>query len=237
MNLIGLILVVINLSPCELYNQANQAYEQEDYAQAIEIYEQVSKTTRNSCLYYNLGNAYFKSGKIGKALLNYHRARFLAPRDRDINANIQFLRNYRIDKNLTIENPIIKIIANLFHLISFREAMFLSAISFLVTIILIGFFLIFVKRIFLYIPIFTGIIFLYSFITWQVWRGERNSARAVIVVPEVTLRSGPGQDYKDILLAHDGLEVKIIESRGEYSLVQFPGGGGWLETQAIEKIF
>ncbi|MEO0115105.1 MAG: tetratricopeptide repeat protein [candidate division WOR-3 bacterium] len=225
------------MTPCELYNEANAAYERGDYAQAIELYEQAVRTTQNSCLYYNLGNAYFKSGQIGKALLNYQRARFLKPRDRDINANIQFLRNYRIDKMLTIENPIIKIIANFFHFLSFQETLFLSALSFFVMMVLIALAIIFYQRVLAYIAIVGAVIFLYSFISWQIWQGERSPTRAVIIVPEVTLHSGPGQEYKDIYIAHDGLEVKVLESRGDYSLVQFPGGGGWLETKAIESIF
>ena len=237
MNLLCLILLFTQTTSCDLYNQANQAYEQEDYSKAIELYEQAASNTNNGHLYYNLGNAYFKSGQIGKALLNYNRARFFSPRDRDINANIQFLRNYRIDKNLVIEGPIIKIISSIFHLVSFREAMFLATILFFITIILIILSIIFYQRIFSYIAIATGIIFLYLFITWQVWQGEKSSARAVVIEQEVTLRSGPGQEYKDILIGHDGLEVRIIESRGEYSLVQFPGGGGWVESNTIEKIF
>lgn len=237
MNLLCLVLLFTQTTPCDLYNQANQAYEHEDYYKAIELYEQAASTTKNGKLYYNLGNAYFKSGQIGKALLNYNRARFLAPRDRDINTNIQFLRNYRIDKNLNIESPIIKIISSIFHLLSFREAMFLAAILFFITIILIILSIIFYQRIFSYIAIATGIIFIYLFISWQVWQGEKSSARAVVVDQEVILRSGPGQEYKDILIGHDGLEVRIIESRGEYSLVQFPGGGGWVESNTIEKIF
>jgi tetratricopeptide (TPR) repeat protein len=201
------------------------------------LYEQAASNTKNGLLYYNLGNAYFKSGQIGKALLNYNRARFIAPRDQDINANIQFIRNYRIDKNLIIESPIIKIISILFHFVSWQEAMFLSAIIFFLTIILIALAIIFYQRIFGYIAIGAGVIFIYLFITWQIWQWEKSSARAVIVATEVTLRSGPGLDYKDILIGHDGLEVKILESRGEYFLVQFPGGGGWVEAKSIEKIF
>jgi len=230
-------LLAIQLSTCDLYNQANQAYEKEDYAKSIELYEQAASNTKNGLLYYNLGNAYFKSGQIGKALLNYNRARFIAPRDQDINANIQFIRNYRIDKNLIIESPIIKIISILFHFVSWQEAMFLSAIIFFLTIILIALAIIFYQRIFGYIAIGAGVIFIYLFITWQIWQWEKSSARAVIVATEVTLRSGPGLDYKDILIGHDGLEVKILESRGEYFLVQFPGGGGWVEAKSIEKIF
>ncbi len=41
---------------------------------------------------YNLANAYAKSGKAGFAVLNYERARLLAPNDPDINANLRHVR-------------------------------------------------------------------------------------------------------------------------------------------------
>src|SRR5213078_1952635 len=48
----------------------------------------------------------------------------------------------------------------------------------------------------------------------------------VVVVPEVNALSGPGEEFKQILLLHDGTEVRIRELRGDYLLVQVPGGGG-----------
>ena len=40
---------------------------------------------------YNLGNAYARDGKPGLAVLNYQRARLLAPRDPDLQANLQYI--------------------------------------------------------------------------------------------------------------------------------------------------
>src|SRR4029077_14462070 len=42
---------------------------------------------------YNLGNSYARAGKPGMAVLNYERARLLAPDDADVEANLQFVRS------------------------------------------------------------------------------------------------------------------------------------------------
>jgi hypothetical protein len=41
---------------------------------------------------YNQGNAYARAGKPGMAVLNYERARLLAPDDPDIEANLRYVR-------------------------------------------------------------------------------------------------------------------------------------------------
>ena len=42
---------------------------------------------------YNLANSYARAGKPGMAVLNYERARLLAPNDPDVEANLQFVRS------------------------------------------------------------------------------------------------------------------------------------------------
>jgi tetratricopeptide (TPR) repeat protein len=93
-----LLLVSLSQSATELYNKGNASYTQSDFHEAIGSYEEALHHITSAPVYYNLGNAYFKSGRIGKAIINYRRARFLAPRDPDINHNLDFARNYRVDK-------------------------------------------------------------------------------------------------------------------------------------------
>ncbi|MFH1244966.1 MAG: tetratricopeptide repeat protein, partial [Candidatus Omnitrophota bacterium] len=65
-----------------LFSQGNGYYAQEKFDQAITAYEQELSLGRESGpLYYNLGNAYFKSGQLGRAILNYLRAERLIPAD------------------------------------------------------------------------------------------------------------------------------------------------------------
>jgi uncharacterized protein YgiM (DUF1202 family) len=54
----------------------------------------------------------------------------------------------------------------------------------------------------------------------------------------VNAASGPGDEFKQVLLLHDGTEVRVRETRGDWALVQLPGGsGGWLKQSAIERVY
>ena len=76
----------------------NALYEDGRYEQAARSFQQlVDKGYGDPVLYYNLGNAYFKQGDIGRAILNYLRAERLAPRDDDIRTNLDFARSQTLD--------------------------------------------------------------------------------------------------------------------------------------------
>ena len=75
------------------FQQGNAAYNQGDYEQAIKIFEKiVSVHGFSASVFYNLGNSYAQSNKIGKAVLAYERGRILAPGDADIAGNLQYIR-------------------------------------------------------------------------------------------------------------------------------------------------
>jgi len=76
------------------FDDANKLYEQGRFADAAAAYEKILQTGQTSAaVYFNLGNAWFKSGQLGRAILNYRLAEQLAPRDPDIRANLHFARN------------------------------------------------------------------------------------------------------------------------------------------------
>jgi tetratricopeptide (TPR) repeat protein len=76
-----------------LFYQANTAYRDGDYASAMRDYEHLASAGFESgALQFNLGNAYFKQGKLGSAILAYERAGRLLPRDADVAANLAYAR-------------------------------------------------------------------------------------------------------------------------------------------------
>jgi tetratricopeptide (TPR) repeat protein len=96
---VGLCLFVLVLS-CKAqdlvasFDAANKLYEQGKYSEAAAGYEQILKVGRVSgALYYNLGNAWFKAGQLGRAIDAYEKAKTLNPRDPDLIANLRFARN------------------------------------------------------------------------------------------------------------------------------------------------
>ena len=126
-----ILLSIMALAPAGLYNQGNHLYARKDYAGAARAYQQALKAGPNADVCYNLGNALFKSGGIGPAIVQYRRAYYLHPRDADIGRNLSFARSYRVDKVLTVPGPIARVLDEIFHLLSRREAALLAAVSFL----------------------------------------------------------------------------------------------------------
>jgi tetratricopeptide (TPR) repeat protein len=76
------------------FESANRLYEKGDYASAATAYQKLADTGRaSSALLFNLGNAYFKNGQLGRAIAAYRQAQQLNPRDPDIRANLKFALN------------------------------------------------------------------------------------------------------------------------------------------------
>lgn len=239
MHVMGTIILLCTLSQTatELYNQGNKYYTQGDYHEAIRAYEEAGRYLVSAPLYYNLGNAYFKTGKIGKAIASYRRARFLAPRDADIKHNLGYVRTYRVDKTRS-PNPVAVLFSAVFQALSMRETQIAATLFFVVMSVVVSWYIVERKKIFAYAAAAACVLFILTFISWQAWAGERNARSAVITVPEVNAMSGPGDEYKHILVLHDGAEVRIRDVRQDYVLIQLPGGlGGWVEKGSLEEVF
>lgn len=104
-NKISLLLLLVTLifgsaKGAENLAAADSAYNGKDYLRAIELYTAAAESEGTSAgLLYNLGNAYFQMGDYGNAMLNWLRARRLAPGDSKINANIKYLQSRVEDAN------------------------------------------------------------------------------------------------------------------------------------------
>jgi hypothetical protein len=74
-----------------LFLEANQAYKNGDFQKAVYGYQRIiSLGIINGEIFYNLGNAYLKSGDVGKAILNYRKSEMLMPRNEDLQANLEY---------------------------------------------------------------------------------------------------------------------------------------------------
>ena len=73
----------------DLLQKANEHYTKEEYQKAIDGYNQILMAGMESPeVYYNLGNAYYKTNQFTLAILNFERAKLLAPDDEDIEFNL-----------------------------------------------------------------------------------------------------------------------------------------------------
>jgi len=118
-------------APCNP-DQGNKAYQEKQYAKAIDLWRAcVDQGIKNTNLYYNLGNAYYRQGKLGFAIFYYESAHRLAPGNEDISHNLKFAKKLTRDKTEETdieENPILKTLFSAHHILSLREQLWIILI-------------------------------------------------------------------------------------------------------------
>ncbi len=86
----------------EKFQGANARYNDSDYIGAIQLYEQIaSEKWQSGYLYYNMGNAYYRAGMVGKSIWAYNKALKLSPRFDDIKYNLEIV-NTKIKDRVTL---------------------------------------------------------------------------------------------------------------------------------------
>lgn len=223
------------------FKEGNQHYINGEYDKAVTEYEKIVAAGYHSAsLYYNLGNAYFREGQLGQAIMNYIRARRLAPRDDDILANLQFARQYTIDKiEVTQQTILLDYINRFFDSFSLTEITWVAAILYILTalIVLIRFVY---RRFRIPTPVFLTVLglFLVAAIFTAV-KVDRDvlTRQGVVLAQQAEVRSGPGQDFSTKFTAHAGLTFNIEREESGYYWVNFENRlKGWIPKSVAAEI-
>lgn len=216
------------------FEQANSAYENSQFEQAIVHYEDLlQKGLNNGHLYYNLGNAYYRTGALGKAIGNYLQALQTLPRDEDLRANLTYLRQKTSDQK-EVTNK------------SWRELFLEGTAGFTLTewagLTLVAnllFWGILTSRIFFSREIIywalgiSGIVLIFT-ATALCTKGFLATQQGVIINKKVEVLSAPLQQAKLLFELHEGSEVEVIEFANEWVNIQFDvNKRGWLPQSTL----
>ncbi|WP_294589744.1 tetratricopeptide repeat protein [uncultured Phocaeicola sp.] len=225
--------------------EADKAYQENRFEQAIKLYEEILATEGESAdIYYNLGNSYYKNKDIAKAVLNYERALLLNPGDADIRFNLDMARNKTTDQITPAHEIFIMTWINaLVNLMS--ESAWASVGIVLFILFLIGaVFYIFGNRIFVKkIGFVGGVICLALSICANICASRQKGELidrigAIIMEPTVSIKSTPNESGTDLFVLHEGTKVFIEDnSMKEWKEVRLEDGNkGWVKTKSIELI-
>jgi len=86
---------------------AQASYQKGDFNEAVRLYTGVVQNDSDPSVFFNLGNAYYRSGDPGSAILYYEKALKLDPLFRDAAFNLKVARKSLLDKEKTEENPFV----------------------------------------------------------------------------------------------------------------------------------
>lgn len=224
----------------DAFNQGNEHYRQGEYPQAREAYLQVvAAGIADPQVFYNLGNACFKAGRLGEAVLWYERARRLAPRDADTRANLQFAETLRLDKTGP-GGGAGQWLEELYLFPTLDELSLVFSLAFLAACGLGGWRL--WRR--TWGPWWRLALFALSLglsLAAGTYLGARlytqGQVQVVVLAAEVTARSAPDPQQTPVFVVHEGTCLALVRGEGEWLLVRLPGGlSGWVPADAVEAI-
>ena len=195
-------------------------------------------------LYYNLGNAYFKSGDYPHAILYYERTLKISPSFEDARINLDFANSLIRDKIDAVPEFVLKSWA--------RKVCYLMPSDFwaLISIVLfaaaLALFLVFrlgasrgLRRTGFYCSIVALILSASSFGMAQWQRNSYLKADGAIVMkPVASVKSSPSRDSsKDLFVLHEGTKVTVLDTVGEWKNISLSDGRqGWIEEYDMEMI-
>lgn len=215
----------------------------EIYGESILRFERILREggVRNGRLYYNLANAYFLGGDIGRAMLNYRRAELYIPNDPNLQQNLTYVRNQRKDR--IEEQQRTKVLKTVFfwhYDLAAKTRVALFAAFFIALWVFAS------ARLFMQRPILNWAIglcvilsaLLFGSLTVQAI-AQTNDASGIILAENTTARKGNGETYQPSFEEplHAGTEFTLLEDRsGWYHIELHDGRRCWIPERAVELV-
>jgi tetratricopeptide (TPR) repeat protein len=220
-------------SPVAAFESANKLYEEGKFADAVTAYEKLAQSGQiSAALYFNLGNAYFKSGRVGRAIAAYRSAAQITPRDPDLRANLQFARNQ-------VQGPTLppsrwqRWLGRL----TLNEWTLLAAAA-----VWLWFLLLAVRQwrpalrpaLKSYVPILAMVAALLCGCLADALYEARVIRTAVVISGEAEVRHGPLLVSPVAFTARDGAELRVLDQKDEWLEVSAgPRRTGWLRRDQV----
>ena len=219
------------------FSKGNAAYAEEHFAEAIHNYERaVSARTWSPALFYNLGNAYFRGGDAGHAILNYRRALALDPRHPEAEANLRVVRDRARALDLrqnALESYAAWASADTYAIVgalafwvvafllvdAFRQQRRVTAVR---TSVLTA-----------------GVLVLVASLSalYLLETGRSGRALGIVTGHEVQARVATAENASSVLPLQPGSEVKVISIRGDWLYALLPNDSrGWIPARAVELV-
>ena len=225
--------------------QADSAYINNDFANAIYLYESILANQGESAdIYYNLGNSYYKMDNIAKAIVNYEKASVLNPGNGDIRFNLELAQSKTVDKVTPMSEVfLITWFKSLTNTMSEKGWAKMGIITFILMLLCMALYF-FGKKIALKkIGFIAALCLLLVCILSNVFASsQKNKAQshstAIIMAPSVTVKSTPNEGGTDLFILHEGRKVNIKDNTmREWKEIQLEdGNAGWVPASVIEII-
>nr|WP_308570701.1 tetratricopeptide repeat protein [Segatella cerevisiae] len=240
-----LLLLVFGLNVSALTKaNADAEYSKGNYQQAIKDYQQLLRDGVSAPLYYNLGNAYYRSDNIPQAVLAYERAHLIQPGDKDIRFNLEFARNKTIDKIIPqSELFFVTWYKDLVNFTSVDHWAYIAIGSLLLSLILVLVYLFGQNLTWRKVGFYGACVTVVAFLLCNLFAFQQKSALvhrtgAIVIAPSISVKKTPAPNSSEAFVIHEGTRVEITDkTMKQWRGVKLADGReGWLRTNQIEGI-
>lgn len=228
----------------ELMKSGNKFYQERNYQSAIESYQKIlGQGFESGALYYNLGNAYFKIGKVGYAIFSYEKGLKLEPNDEDLLYNLKIANSRTVDK--------ITELPKLF-LVSWWEGLVTSLnVSDWSLVVMIVFWILLIsiaiyylarranlnRMAFLTSSISLAVLIVVAVLLFARVNREAATNFGILLEPTYSVKVSPDAKSNDAFVVHEGIKFSIDDHVGNWMKIRLIDGKvGWIQKSAFGQI-
>lgn len=218
------------------FAKANQEFAAGHFKEAIDEYEALVRSGQLSAnLFYDLGNAYFRIGDFGRAILNYERALALEPRHPEADANLRIVRDQARALELPASAP-----ERSLRFLTLDQYAIVASIAFWIGAAGIVLRMLGRRRSFALITmsILSFLVFALS-VTAIVKIDNGNKGRALAIVTDkgVEARVATADNANSVLALPPGSEIRVLSKRGDWIYAALPNNlRGWITAKSAESV-
>jgi hypothetical protein len=227
-----------------LFLAANNLYEKGDYEPALEAYHAIILNGFESAdLYYNMGNAAYRSNSIGHAILYYEKAIKLDPSHEDAIHNLDYVSRYRQDTFEGVPELFFRSwIKGFIQMMPEKTWSILSLILFMVILAGLVVYLFSRHMAVKKFGFITGIVAVVLFVialssSISRYRKMIHPDSGIVLVPSVVVRSSPSESGTELFVLHEGTKIKVSEKVDGWQNIKVKDGReGWIMTSDFATI-
>ena len=229
-----------------LYETANKLFEDKNYAEAIQKYQEIIENGYVSWqVYYNLGNAYYKTGQFGRSILNYERALKLNPKNEDLIFNLELV-------NLTVVDKVVKppkfFLDKIVHFLKSIHIWSVETLAWLVLSFYLVLTLFIILKIFIrklrvqrllnivLVPTVIVLVVISSLFVLRI-HSESSTRYAILLEKKVDVLGSPDEQGTELFSLHEGIKIKVEDFSNDWAKIRLLDGKiGWLKKNVFEII-
>ena len=227
-----------------LFMQAGKAYDEGAYEEALDLYRVILEDgVEAPDLYYNMGNAAFRSNNIGYAVLYFEKALKMDPGHADAAHNLEYVSRYKVDAFDQVPEFFLRTwMRKAVHAIPEKAWSTLALALFLLTLLSLVLYLftrsLALKKTGFFMTLIGLILFIFTFFSARAAHSNIvDPQQGIVVSPSVTVRSTPSESGTSLFILHEGTRIDIQEDVSGWQNIRIiDGREGWIRAEDFEKI-